>query len=109
LDPALREAAADLGATRLQTFRRVTLPLSLPGAYAAAQLTFVLAMNAFVTPQLLGGGRVLVLPTMIFHDISDLEWPLAAVQAIALIVLIWATIFMSNFLFKRIVRMDHST
>ena len=100
-DPSLREAAADLGATRLQTFLRVTWPLSFPGLYAAGQLTFVLAMNAYVTPQLLGGGRVQVLPLLIFENISDLNWPLAAVEAIALIVLVWATMFASNLLFRR--------
>ncbi len=100
-DPALREAAADLGATRLQGFFRITWPLSFPGLYAAAQLTFVLAMNAYVTPQLLGGGRVQVLPLLIYENISDLDWPLAAVEATVLIVLVWATMLGSNLLFRR--------
>ena len=100
-DPALREAAADLGATRMQTFVRVTWPLSFPGVYAAAQLTFVLAMNAYVTPQLLGGGRVQVLPLLIYENISDLNWPLASVEAIALIALVWTAILVSNLLFRR--------
>ncbi len=101
LDPALREAAADLGANRLQTFARVTWPLSFPGLYAGAQLTFVLAMNAYVTPQLLGGGRVQVLPVLIYQNISDLNWPLAAVEAIVLIALVWIVLFASNLLFRR--------
>jgi putative spermidine/putrescine transport system permease protein len=103
LDPAIREAAADLGATRLQTFGRITLPLSASGVYAAALLTFVLAMNAFVTPQLLGGGRVLVLPTVIYQNISNLQWPLAAVQSLVLMVLVWVTVFVSNLLVRRAV------
>ena len=101
MDPALREAAADLGADRLQTFARVTWPLSFPGLYAGAQLTFVLAMNAYVTPQLLGGGRVQVLPVLIYQNISDLNWPLASVEAIALIALVWIILFASNLLFRR--------
>jgi putative spermidine/putrescine transport system permease protein len=101
MDPALREASADLGATRVQTFLRVTWPLSFPGLYAAAQLTFVLAMNAYVTPQLLGGGRVQVLPLLIYENISDLNWPLAAVEAIVLITLVWTAMFASNVLFRR--------
>ncbi len=101
MDPALREAAADLGANRVQTFLRVTWPLSFPGLYAAAQLTFVLAMNAYVTPQLLGGGRVQVLPLLIYQNISDLNWPLAAVEAIALIGLIWMITLASNLLFRK--------
>lgn len=101
MDPALREAAADLGANRLRAFLRITWPLSFPGLYAAAQLTFVLAMNAYVTPQLLGGGRVQVLPLLIYQNISDLNWPLAAVEAMALIALVWAVILASNLLFRR--------
>jgi len=101
MDPALREAAADLGADRFQTFARVTWPLSFPGLYAGAQLTFVLAMNAYVTPQLLGGGRVQVLPVLIYQNISDLNWPLASVEAIALIALVWIILFASNLLFRR--------
>jgi putative spermidine/putrescine transport system permease protein len=101
MDPALREAAADLGANRLQAFLRVTWPLSFPGLFAAAQLTFILAMNAYVTPQLLGGGRVQVLPLLIYQNISDLNWPLAAVEAIALIGLVWAIILAANLLFRK--------
>jgi putative spermidine/putrescine transport system permease protein len=101
MDPALREAAADLGANRLQAFLRVTWPLSFPGLFAAAQLTFILAMNAYVTPQLLGGGRVQVLPLLIYQNISDLNWPLAAVEAIALIALVWAIILAANLLFRK--------
>ena len=101
MEPALREAAADLGANRAQTFLRVTWPLSFPGLYAAAQLTFVLAMNAYVTPQLLGGGRVQVLPLLIYQNISDLNWPLAAVEAITLIALVWAIALTSNLLFRK--------
>ena len=101
MDPALREAAADLGANRLQAFLRVTWPLSFPGLYAAAQLTFILAMNAYVTPQLLGGGRVQVLPLLIYQNISDLNWPLAAVEAIALIALVWAIILVANLVFRK--------
>lgn len=101
LDPAVKEAAADLGATRLRTFRHVTWPLSFPGVYAAAQLTFVLAMNAFVTPQLLGGGRVLVLPVLIYNNISDLQWPLAAVEALTLITLVWTAVFTSNLIARK--------
>jgi putative spermidine/putrescine transport system permease protein len=101
IDPSLKEASSDLGATRLRTFRFVTWPLSFPGVYAAAQLTFVLSMNAFVTPQLLGGGRVLVLPVLIYNNISDLQWPLAAVEALTLIILVWATVFSSNLIFRK--------
>jgi putative spermidine/putrescine transport system permease protein len=101
MDRSLLEAGADLGANRWQLFLRVTAPLSLPGIYVAAQLTFVLAMNSFVTPQLLGGGRVLVLPQLIYQNITTLNWPLASVQAIALVALVAATVYITNLLLSR--------
>ncbi len=85
LPPNLKEAAQDLGASRLQTFLRVVLPLSLPGIIAAGQIVFVLSISALVTPILLGGGRVLVLSRLIFQNIAELNWPLAAVQAFVLL------------------------
>lgn len=85
LDPALREAAEDLGAGWWTTFRRVTLPLSLPGLVAGAQICFTLALGAFVTPAMLGGGRVLVLPLQIYSATSDINWPVAAVGGIVLL------------------------
>lgn len=102
LDPALKDAANDLGAGRLRTFWTVVFPLSLPGVLSAFQLTFTLAMSTFVTPQLLGGGRVLVLPTMIYQNIADLNWPLAAVQSIVLLLLVLSIVVISNIIFKRL-------
>src|SRR5213082_3653544 len=55
LDRQLFEAATDLGATRWQTFRRVTLPLSLPGVFAAFLFVFIPTLGEFVTPSLVGG------------------------------------------------------
>src|SRR4029077_16976349 len=54
LDQRLLEAASDLGASRLQTFRRVTLPLSLPGVVAAFLFVFIPTVGEFVTPSLVG-------------------------------------------------------
>jgi spermidine/putrescine transport system permease protein len=55
LDRRLLEAASDLGASRLQAFRRVTLPLSLPGVVAAFLFVFIPTLGEFVTPSLVGG------------------------------------------------------
>ena len=85
LPPNLKEAAHDLGASRLQTFLRVVLPLSMPGVIAAAQIVFVLSISALVTPLLLGGGRVFVLSKLVYQNITELNWPLAAVQAFVLL------------------------
>lgn len=81
------EAAADLGAARWRRFTRVTLPLSLPGLVAGAQLCFALTISAFATPSLLGGGRVHVLATNIYRDVGALNWPRAAVAAYVLLAL----------------------
>jgi putative spermidine/putrescine transport system permease protein len=100
LDPTLREAAMDLGAGWWTTFRRVTVPLTLPGLLAGAQIAFTLALGAFVTPQLLGGGRVLVLPLQVFSATTDINWPLAAVGGVALLVLAMITVTISNRLLR---------
>jgi len=100
LDPTLREAAMDLGAGWWTTFRRVTFPLTLPGLLAGAQISFTLALGAFVTPQLLGGGRVLVLPLQVYTATTDINWPLAAVGGIALMLLAMITVAISNRLLR---------
>lgn len=100
LDPTLREAAMDLGAGWWTTFRRVTFPLTLPGLLAGAQICFTLALGAFVTPSLLGGGRVIVLPLQVFTATSDINWPLAAVGGIALLILAMLTVVLSNRLLR---------
>jgi putative spermidine/putrescine transport system permease protein len=87
IDPALKEAAEDLGAGWWTTFRRITFPLSLPGVVAGAQISFTLALGAFVTPAMLGGGRVLVLPLQVYNATSEINWPVAAVGGMALLII----------------------
>jgi putative spermidine/putrescine transport system permease protein len=100
LDPTLKEAASDLGANRWTTFWRVTWPLTLPGLVSGAQTTFVLAISAFATPTLLGGGRVNVLPRMIYEGIVTRDWPIAGVMGIVLLTMSLTIIFVSNKLFR---------
>jgi putative spermidine/putrescine transport system permease protein len=84
-DPALAEASASLGASRLRTFWRVTLPLSFPGVQAALVLVFVLASSAYVTPALLGGATVALLPSLIVDQlIGAFAWPFGAALALVL-------------------------
>jgi len=88
LNTQLEEAAAMLGANRLKVFTRIILPLSLPGVLTAALLVFVLAISAFVTPRLMGGGRVFVLGTEVYNEATvTLNWPLAAALSVLLLVL----------------------
>jgi putative spermidine/putrescine transport system permease protein len=82
-----REAAADLGAGPAMVLWKVTLPLTLPGIVVAAEIVFALAVSAFVTPSVLGGGRVLVLSRLVYENIGNLQWGLAAVQALVLLAL----------------------
>lgn len=87
LDGALDEAAGDLGAGAWRRFRTVTLPLTLPGLIAGAELVFALSISSFATPSLLGGGRVQVLATDIYNDVQNVDWPLAAVSSYVLLAL----------------------
>jgi spermidine/putrescine transport system permease protein len=70
LSPNYRKAAADLGASPLQSFVHVILPLTLPGVMVGAFLTFVLAMGDYVTPQILGGNNELLMPQLIVMQIG---------------------------------------
>jgi putative spermidine/putrescine transport system permease protein len=87
VDPALGEAAGDLGAGAVRRFAKVTLPLTLPGLIAGAELVFALSISSFATPSLLGGGRVNVLATDIYNDVNNVDWPMAAVSSYALLAL----------------------
>jgi spermidine/putrescine transport system permease protein len=85
IDPKLRLAAADLGASRWQTFARITLPLSAPGVAAGAFLTFVITIGDYVTPQILGGNTELLLPQMILMQIQRrADIPMASALSVAM-------------------------
>lgn len=94
IDPALKEAAGDLGAGRWRTFTRVILPLSLGGVVAGCQIVFTLSISAFTAPALLGGGRVLVLSRLIYDNVAAVNWPLGSVQAFALLTMALFVVFL---------------
>jgi len=88
-DSALREAAADLGATPAQIFLRVTLPLSRRGIIAGALLVFIPAVGEFVIPDLLGGSDTLMIGRSLWNDFfANRDWPAAAAAAVALLALL---------------------
>jgi putrescine transport system permease protein len=88
-DPALREAAADLGASPSQVFWRVTLPLSRPGVIAGCLLVFIPAVGEFVIPDLLGGSETLMIGRTLWNDFfANRDWPAASAAAIVLLALL---------------------
>lgn len=89
LDRNLEDAAMSLGARPWRTFVRITLPLSAPAIVLGWLICFILAMSAFVTPKLLGGGRVFVLATQVFEEaVETVNWPLAAALSVYMLVLL---------------------
>lgn len=88
-DKSLLEAAHSLGATRTWSFLSITLPLSRPGIYAGALLVFATALGFFVTPALLGGGKVLMAATYISREVEHfVNWPLAAAASVVLLAIV---------------------
>lgn len=84
-----RKAAADLGANGFQVFWHVTLPLSMPGVAVGAFLTFVLAIGDYITPQILGGAKEMLLPQAIMLQIGrQADFPLASALSMILMVVI---------------------
>jgi len=85
-DASVREAALGLGAGPAGTFRLVTLPLARAGVIAAATLCFILSMNAYATPILLGGPRFQMMAPMVATQVLDQSnWPFGAAVAFVLI------------------------
>ncbi|MEM9899821.1 MAG: ABC transporter permease [Pseudomonadota bacterium] len=85
LSPNYRRAAMDLGASGWQTFRFVTLPLTLPGIATGAFLTFVLCIGDYITPQILGGNTELTMPQVIMVQLGRrADFPLASAIAIVM-------------------------
>jgi ABC-type spermidine/putrescine transport system permease subunit I len=86
LDPALASAAQGLGASSWRIFWRIYLPLTLPGIFAGATIVFVLSLGFFITPALLGGGKVMMLAVLIEQQVHQtLDWPFAAALSAVLL------------------------
>jgi putrescine transport system permease protein len=86
LDPALLEAAADLGAKPWRAFLKITLPLSLPGVIAGCLLVFIPAVGEFVIPELLGGPDTLMIGKVLWTEFfTNRNWPMSAAVAVILL------------------------
>jgi putative spermidine/putrescine transport system permease protein len=97
IDPRLEDAARTLGAGTLRTFRRVTLPLSLPGLAVGCGLVFSLTAGSFVTPAILGGSGAQMLGMLVDQQILVVyDWPLGATVATVLVAIVLTVNAVSN-------------
>jgi putative spermidine/putrescine transport system permease protein len=85
IDPNLLRAGASLGARPAAVFRRIVLPLSLPGISAGCLLVFILALGFYITPALVGGPRDLMMSILIQQEIDRFNWPLGSALAVVLL------------------------
>ena len=93
LDPAMREASKDLGASRWKTFRQVTLPLAAPGIVAGLLLVFIPLSGDYITALVLGGAKGNMAGAIVASQFSVAQnWALGAAQAVILIVMIMGTV-----------------
>lgn len=101
MDNNLIVAAEGLGATRWQVFRRVYFPLTLPGVLAGVTLVFVLSIGFYITPALLGGGKVTMSALLIEKQVSQfLDWGFASALSVVLLVVTLAVHLLLKFILK---------
>ncbi len=87
LDDTLLEASRDLGASRITSFFRITLPLSMPGIIAGSMLVFIPVIGEFVIPTLLGGPDTLMIGKVLWGEyFSNRDWPVASAVAMVMLV-----------------------
>jgi ABC-type spermidine/putrescine transport system permease subunit I len=87
IDRNLMRAAENLGAPPGAVFRRIFLPLSLPGVAAGCLLVFILSLGFYITPKLLGGQRDVMIAMLIEQQVNQLEWGFGAALAFVLLLL----------------------
>lgn len=97
IDPRVMTASRSLGASRWQGFLRVYLPLTTPGIVAAALLVFIISLGFYVTPAILGGGKVLMVAEYISTQILITQrWGIAAMLATLLLAGVLALLYLLN-------------
>ena len=102
MDPALLEAASDLGASPRRAFWLVTFPLSLPGVAAGTLLCFIPIVGEFVIPDLLAGsGAMMIGQTLWLEFFTNKDWPVASAVAVVLLLLLLAPLLLYDRLQRR--------
>src|SRR6195256_4787241 len=102
MDPALLEAASDLGSSPRQAFWLVTFPLSLPGVAAGMLLCFIPIVGEFVIPDLLAGSNSLMIgQTLWLEFFTNKDWPVASAAAVVLLLLLLAPLLLYDRLQRR--------
>lgn len=103
MDKALLEASYDLGAGRVKTFFRITLPMTMPGVYAAAIISFVPSIGNYFVADVLGGSKTLLIGNLIKDQfMSSRNWPLGSALSVFLI----AGTMILVYLYARVSRAD---
>jgi spermidine/putrescine transport system permease protein len=94
LDPALLEAAADLGARPWSALVRVIVPLTRPGIAAGCILVFIPCLGAYLTPDLLGGGRVVMVGNLVQNQFTSArDWPFGSAVSIVVMALVTVAVW----------------
>ena len=102
MDKSLIEAARDLGATNSQIFKKVILPLSLPGVYTGITMVFIPAISTFVIPDLLGGNRFYLIGNLIEKQFTFTgDWAFGSAISIVLIVIMFIFLILQNLFEKK--------
>ena len=102
MDKSLIEAARDLGATNSQIFKKVILPLSLPGVYTGITMVFIPAISTFVIPDLLGGNRFYLIGNLIEKQFTFTgDWAFGSAISIVLIVIMFILLILQNLFEKK--------
>ena len=102
IDRAIEEAALGLGANPWRTFQHVVLPLAMPGVIAGTILSFILAMNAYATPFLLGGPLFKMMAPLVYNQFTQqTNWPFGGAIAFILMTVTLLLTVAANLLFQR--------
>ena len=105
IDRSLLEAGLDLGENRLMTFWRVTLPLAMPGVIGAVMIVFIPTIGDYVTPELIGGGKLPMVANVIYQQLLKIDnKPLGSAMAISAMLVVAAVALLFLFLNRRFLR-----